>query len=167
MTEAVASIQIESSMPKKIVLTYGTFDLFHIGHLRLLQRLRGLGDQLIVGVSTDEFNTIKGKKTIVEYEHRAAIVAGLSCVDGVFPEENWDQKISDIANYNASIFAMGDDWVGKFDHLKSCCEVIYLSRTADVSSTQLKRLLQVLDSSHVQELKIALDIISSIVDRFE
>jgi glycerol-3-phosphate cytidylyltransferase len=151
----------------RVVLTYGTFDLFHVGHLNLLTRLRELGDRLIVGVSTDAFNEQKGKQTIVKFQDRFDIVASLKCVDLVVPEESWDQKAGDIRRLGVTVFGIGDDWIGKFDHLKELCEVVYLPRTDHVSSTQLKRLLQVLDRSHVDELKHALDLISSIVERFE
>ena len=151
----------------KVILTYGTFDLFHIGHLNLLKRLKALGDHLIVGVSTDEFNELKGKKTIVNYDQRSEIVSSLKCVDMVIPERNWEQKASDIKEHGVSIFGMGADWEGKFDFLKDYCSVVYLPRTEGVSSTDLKRLLSVLDRSHVNDLKKALDLISAIVDRFE
>lgn len=154
-------------MATRTVLTYGTFDLFHIGHLKLLERLRALGDRLIVGVSTDEFNAIKGKKTIIGFEDRIAIVRGLRCVDLAIPEENWAQKVQDIRRHGVQVFGMGSDWEGRFDELKAHCEVVYLPRTEGVSSTQIKKTLQVLDRSHVQELKQALDLIASIVDRFE
>lgn len=151
----------------KIVITYGTFDLFHIGHLNLLKRLKKLGDYLIVAVSTDEFNSGKGKKTIVPFADRIEIVKNIKCVDLAIPENSWDQKASDCEKYGVSIFGMGHDWEGKFDELKQYCEVVYLPRTSGVSSTDMKRLLQVLDSSHVNDLKCALDLISSIIDRFE
>ena len=99
----------------KTVITYGTFDLFHVGHIRLLKRLRALGDKLIVGISTDEFNALKGKKSFFSYEERAEIIESCKYVTVVFPEKNWQQKKSDIAKYNADVFAMGDDWQGKFD----------------------------------------------------
>ena len=124
---------------EKIVLTYGTFDMFHIGHLNLLNRLKRLGDKLIVAVSTDEFNSIKGKKTLIPFEQRALIVQNIKCVDMVISEENWEQKIYDIKKYNVDIFAMGDDWQGKFDFLKNHCEVIYLPRTQNISTTELKK----------------------------
>lgn len=123
---------------KKKVITYGTFDLFHIGHLKLLQRLRSLGDYLIVAVSTDEFNEQKGKKTLIPYEQRAEIVQAIKYVDLVIPENTWEQKVADIENYKADVFAMGNDWEGKFDFLKEYCEVVYLPRTEDISSTHLK-----------------------------
>ena len=124
---------------EKIVLTYGTFDMFHIGHLNLLNRLKSLGDKLIVAVSTDEFNLIKGKKTLIPFEQRALIVQNIKCVDMVISEKNWEQKIDDIKKYNVDIFAMGDDWKGKFDFLKDYCEVIYLPRTQNISTTELKK----------------------------
>ena len=124
---------------EKIVLTYGTFDMFHIGHLNLLNRLKSLGDKLIVAVSTDEFNSIKGKKTLIPFEQRALIVQNIKCVDMVISEENWEQKIDDIKKYNVDIFAMGDDWKGKFDFLKDYCKVIYLPRTQNISTTELKK----------------------------
>lgn len=151
----------------KIVLTYGTFDLFHVGHLNLLNRLKALGDYLIVGVSTDEFNEQKGKKTIISYDQRSEIVRNIKCVDMVIPECNWEQKITDIQNHNVAIFGMGHDWDGKFDSLKEYCSVVYLPRTEGISSTHLKNLLNILDKSHIKDLKMALDLISAIVERFE
>ncbi|MDD2780474.1 glycerol-3-phosphate cytidylyltransferase [Sulfuricurvum sp.] len=128
-------------MKPKIVLTYGTFDMFHIGHLNLLQRLSALGEKLIVAVSTDEFNTVKGKKTLIPYEQRAQIVSAIKGVDLVIPEENWEQKIDDIRNHNVDIFAMGNDWEGKFDFLSPYCKVVYLPRTEDISTTEIKKSL--------------------------
>lgn len=125
-------------MSKTTVITYGTFDMFHIGHLKLLQRLKSLGDELIVGVSTDEFNDIKGKKTLIPYNQRAEIVANIKCVDMVIAEENWKQKIDDVKKYSVDIFAMGNDWKGRFDFLKEYCEVTYLPRTEKISTTRLK-----------------------------
>lgn len=150
----------------KVVITYGTFDLFHIGHLNLLERLKKLGDYLIVGVSTDEFNEGKNKKTIISFEDRLKIVQGLKCVDLAIPEVSWDQKTKDIQYYNASIFGMGHDWQGHFDELKLYCEVVYLPRTEGISSSDLKKSLHVLDKAHVNQLKDALDTISAIVERF-
>jgi len=149
---------------QKIVLTYGTFDLFHIGHLNLLRNLRSLGDKLIVGVSTDEFNALKGKKTVIPYEQRAAIVSALKYVDVVFPESSWDQKTTDIARFAASVFAMGDDWVGKFDDLRDRCEVVYLPRTKDISTTDIKTsLIQYLLSSKINEITMAADRLMGLV----
>lgn len=124
----------------KTVITYGTFDLFHIGHLRLLQRLKELGNKLIVGVSTDEFNLTKGKKATIPFEQRAEIISNLKQVDLVIEETCWQQKIRDIKNYNVNIFAIGDDWYGKFDYLKEYCEVIYIPRTKGISSTNIKNM---------------------------
>jgi glycerol-3-phosphate cytidylyltransferase len=151
----------------KVVISYGTFDLFHVGHLNLLTRLRALGDKLVVGVSTDEFNALKGKRTFVPFEDRAAIVRALGCVDEVFPEDSWDQKRSDIVNFRATTLGMGSDWSGRFDEYSDLCEVVYLPRTEAISSTELKKLLNVLDQQHVRELKDALDMIASVVRQFE
>jgi glycerol-3-phosphate cytidylyltransferase len=128
----------------KTIITYGTFDMFHIGHLKLLQRLKSIAGEdgrLIVAVSTDEFNAGKGKRTLIPYEQRAEIVANIKCIDLVIPENNWEQKIEDIQKYNVDIFAMGDDWKGKFDFLEEYCEVVYLPRTQNISTTQLKKSL--------------------------
>ena len=152
---------------RKVVLTYGTFDMFHIGHLNLLKRLSKLGTSLVVGVSTDEFNLSKGKQTIIPYRDRIEIVKSTKFVDEVFPEDSWDQKIGDVQRLGVSVFGIGSDWAGKFDYLREYCEVVYLPRTDDVSSTDLKRLLHILDKSHVKDLKTALDLIASIVQRFE
>ena len=126
---------------KKTIITYGTFDMFHIGHLNLLKRLKELGDELIVAVSTDEFNHVKEKKTLIPFEQRIEIVQNIKCVDRVIAEESWEQKITDIQKYNIDIFAMGSDWEGKFDFLEEYCKVVYLPRTQDISSTKLKKSL--------------------------
>jgi glycerol-3-phosphate cytidylyltransferase len=131
----------------KTIITYGTFDLFHVGHVRLLKRLSELGNKLIVGISSDEFNEIKGKSSFFSYSERAEIVSACQYVDEVFPEHNWEQKIDDVKRFKADAFAMGDDWIGKFDYLKEYCEVIYLDRTPDVSTTKIKRNLNLLKVS--------------------
>ena len=122
----------------RTILTYGTFDLFHVGHLRLLERLAAMGDRLVVAVSTDAFNAEKGKSSLIPYEDRAAIVGALACVDEVIPEESWDQKERDVRAVGADVLAMGDDWQGKFDHLSHLCKVVYLPRTEGVSTTTIK-----------------------------
>ena len=122
----------------KKVLTYGTFDLFHFGHLRLLKRAKSLGDYLIVGISTDEFNSIKNKTCTYPYEQRSAIVEAIKYVDQVIPENEWEQKVKDIKNYKVDVFVMGDDWDGKFDKLKKYCKVVYLERTKNISTTEIK-----------------------------
>ncbi len=154
-------------MSEKVVLTYGTFDLFHIGHLNLLRRLRQLGDRLLVGVSTDEFSKLKGKQPIISFTDRAEIIRALRCVDGVFPEECWEQKAGDIRKHCVSVFGMGSDWEGRFDELKAYCEVIYLPRTEGISSTEIRKTLKILDRAHTRELKQALDLVSSIVERLD
>ena len=122
----------------KRVITYGTFDLFHLGHLNILKRAKACGDYLVVAVSTDEFNAVKGKKCIYPYEHRAQIVEAIKYVDLVIPEKNWEQKVEDIKKHQIDVFVMGNDWKDKFDFLSDLCELVYLPRTENVSTTQIK-----------------------------
>jgi len=152
---------------KKIIITYGTFDMFHIGHLKLLQRLKKLGDELIVAVSTDEFNELKGKKTLIPYGQRAEIVENIKCVDIVIPENDWKQKLKDVQQYNVDIFAIGDDWEGKFDFLKEYCEVVYLERTENVSTTKLKKSLSNFLSIPKEDILNAFEIIEQLKKDFE
>lgn len=147
----------------KTVITYGTFDIFHVGHLRLLRRARELGDRLLVGVSTDEFNAQKGKKSVFTFEERAEIVGSIKFVDEVFAENSWDQKRADIERFGAHVFVIGDDWTGRFDNLKDLAEVVYLPRTPSVSTTEVKSSLQGFSRSQVEALKAALDVVSTIV----
>ena len=124
----------------KKIITYGTFDLLHYGHVNLLQRAKELGDYLIVAVSTDEFNlNQKGKTCYFTYEERQRLVEAVRYVDLVIPEEEWDQKIKDVKEFKVDTFVIGDDWEGKFDFLKEYCEVVYLPRTPEISSTQIKK----------------------------
>ena len=127
----------------KKILTYGTFDLLHVGHINLLRRAKSLGDYLIVAVSTDEFNALKDKKAYYSYEDRKAILEAVKYVDLVIPEENWEQKIDDVQKHDVDIFVMGHDWEGKFDFLKDYCEVVYLPRTEGISTTKIKHDLKV------------------------
>ena len=123
----------------KRVITYGTFDLLHYGHINILRRAKALGDYLIVVLSTDEFNwNMKGKKSYFTYEERKAMLEAIRYVDLVVPEDNWEQKNTDVEKYNADVFVMGDDWEGKFDFLKDKCEVVYLPRTPEISTTKIK-----------------------------
>lgn len=122
----------------KKVITYGTFDLFHYGHLNLLERAKKLGDYLIVGLSTDEFNKEKDKTSTFEYNERKRFLEAIKYVDEIIPEKSWEQKIDDIKKYDIDVFVMGDDWAGKFDFLKDYCEVVYLERTPEISSTMIK-----------------------------
>lgn len=148
----------------KTVITYGTFDMFHIGHLNLIKRLQQLGDRVIVAVSTDEFNESKGKKCIIPFEQRHDIVKNIVGVDLVIAENNWEQKVSDIKKHHVDIFVMGDDWTGKFDSLKTHCEVIYLPRTEGVSTTYLKSILSNISptvKSDIEKAFILLDSIKS------
>ncbi|MFX1531018.1 MAG: glycerol-3-phosphate cytidylyltransferase, partial [Promethearchaeota archaeon] len=127
---------------KKIVLTYGTFDLLHKGHIRLLKRAKDLGDYLIVGLSTDEFNEIKHKKAVYPYEDRKLIIESIKFVDKVIPEKTWEQKIDDVKRYNVDIFVIGNDWEGEFDFLKKYCEVVYLERTKAISRTEIIEMIK-------------------------
>jgi glycerol-3-phosphate cytidylyltransferase len=122
------------------VLTYGTFDLLHHGHVRLLKRAKALGDFLVVAVSTDEFNDGKGKKAYYDYETRKEIVEAIRYVDMVIPEYSWDQKIDDVKRYDIDIVVMGDDWAhsDRFDYLKEYCQLVFLPRTEGVSTTDIK-----------------------------
>lgn len=126
----------------KKVLTYGTFDLLHRGHINILKRAKNLGDYLVVAVSSDEFNAIKNKKAYHSFEDRKYILEAIKYVDEVIREDDWNQKISDVKNHNIDIFVMGDDWEGKFDELKEYCEVVYLPRTKDISTTKIKEELK-------------------------
>ncbi len=124
----------------KKVITYGTFDLLHYGHINLLQRAKAQGDYLIVALSTDEFNwNCKQKKCYFSYEDRKKMLEAIRYVDLVIPEENWDQKVTDVKEFRVDTFVMGDDWEGKFDFLKDSCEVVYLPRTPEISTTQIKK----------------------------
>lgn len=124
----------------KKVITYGTFDLLHYGHINLLQRAKAQGDYLIVALSTDEFNSVeKNKVTYFSYEERKRLLEAIRYVDLVIPEENWEQKVSDVQEFKVDTFVMGDDWKGKFDFLKDYCEVVYLDRTPEISTTKIKK----------------------------
>jgi len=122
----------------KTVITYGTFDILHIGHINLLKRARALGDRLVVGLSSDAFNRGKHKSSLLNYDNRKVVLESIRYVDEVFAEDNWEQKPGDIRKYHADIFVMGDDWTGKFDFLSEFCEVRYLARTPEISTTQIR-----------------------------
>ena len=124
---------------KKIVITYGTFDLLHYGHINLLKRAKEFGDYLIVCLSTDRFNEMKGKKSFFDYEQRKLLLESIKYVDKVVPEDNWEQKIDDVKKYDVDVFVIGDDWKGKFDYLeKYGVKVVYLERTPEISTTAIK-----------------------------
>lgn len=123
----------------KKVITYGTFDLLHWGHINLLKRAKDLGDYLIVAISSDEFNKLKGKKAYHSYENRKMILEAVRYVDEVIPEHEWEQKEKDVQEHDVDLFVMGDDWKGEFDFLKSHCEVKYLPRTTGISTTKIKQ----------------------------
>ena len=122
----------------KKVITYGTFDVLHPGHINLLRKAKSLGDYLIVGIAGDTFNLGKGKKSCLDFSYRKEVLEAIRYVDFTFEETSWDQKIKDVKKYNADVFVIGDDWKGKFDFLLDYCEVIYLPRTPNISTTELK-----------------------------
>ena len=124
------------------VLTYGTFDLLHYGHINLLRRAKKMGNYLIVGLSIDSFNKLKNKKSFYNFEDRKRLLQSIKYVDKIIPENSWEQKINDILKYKMDIFVMGDDWKGKFDFLQSYCKVVYLKRTKNISSTKVKEYLK-------------------------
>lgn len=121
------------------VITYGTYDLLHYGHIELLRRAREMGDYLIVALSTDEFNQIKNKKAYYDFEQRKMMLESIRYVDLVIPEDGWGQKEKDVDRYDVDVFVMGHDWEGKFDFLKDKCEVVYLKRTEGISTTKIKQ----------------------------
>ncbi len=126
----------------KNVITYGTFDLLHPGHINLLRRARALGDHLTVALSTDEFNAGKGKHSFHSYRDRVLLLESLRFVDRVIPESTWDQKVPDVKKYDIDVFVMGDDWAGKFDFLNEHCRVVYLPRTPGISTSHIKSALK-------------------------
>ncbi len=130
-----------TAQSQRTILTYGTFDLFHPGHVQLLKRARELGTRLVVGLSTDAFNARKGKTSAMSFEDRKTVLEACRYVDEVIPEDGWDQKLDDARRLGADVFVMGDDWAGKFDFMKEVCTVVYLTRTPEVSTTQIKRQL--------------------------
>lgn len=132
----------------KTVLTYGTFDLLHYGHIELLKKAKALADggKLIIGLSSDEFNNQKGKEAHQKYEKRLELLNAIVYVDMIIPENNWEQKVDDIKKYNVDTFVMGNDWEGKFDDLKEHCDVIYFPRTKSISSTSVKKAISLLRS---------------------
>ena len=124
------------------VITYGTYDLLHYGHVKLLKRAKALGDYLIVGLSTDEFNwNEKKKKCYFSYKERKSLLEALRYVDLVIPENSWEQKISEVKEFKVDTFVIGDDWEGKFDFLKDYCEVVYLPRTPEILAAPIFRQL--------------------------
>lgn len=126
-------------MLMKKVITYGTFDLLHYGHINVLKKARELGDYLIVALSTNEFNVNKGKECYFSYDQRKKLIESIRYVDLVIPEDSWEQKAKDVKEFGVDVFTIGDDWKGKFDFLEDYCEVIYLSRTPEISTTKIKR----------------------------
>lgn len=141
---------------ERIVLTYGTFDLFHPGHVQLLKRARELGSRLVVGLSTDGFNAKKGKRSVMCYEDRKTILESCRYVDEVFAEEDWSQKLHDARRLGADVFVMGDDWAGRFDFMQAACNVVYLARTEGVSTTEIKASVQSLPRHPVVQTALQL-----------
>ncbi|MBU3145494.1 glycerol-3-phosphate cytidylyltransferase [Clostridium sp. CF012] len=135
----------------KKIITYGTFDMLHYGHINLLSKAKELGDYLIVALSTNEFNAIKGKECYFSFEERKKILEAIRYVDLVIPEDNWEQKIKDIAEFKIDTFVIGNDWEGKFDFLKEYCEVVYLPRTPEISTTKIKQDLELRESAVSEE----------------
>ncbi len=155
-----------SNKKYRTAITYGTYDLFHIGHLELIKKIRGMADRVIVAVSTDVFNEQKGKRTVIPFEQRIEIVNNIKGVDLVIAESSWEQKEHDIKKYGVDLFVIGDDWAGEFDFLKGLCDVKYLERTKDISSTSLKLILSNLDKSKIKELKGVLELAFNIASEF-
>lgn len=122
----------------KKVITYGTFDMLHYGHINLLKRAKEYGDYLIVALSTDEFNSVKGKKCYFPFEKRKKLLEAIRYVDLVIPENDWEQKVDNVLEFKVDIFVIGDDWKDKFDFLASYCEVKYLDRTPEISTSKIK-----------------------------
>jgi glycerol-3-phosphate cytidylyltransferase len=137
--DALQRASTGDGLARTVAITYGTYDLFHIGHVRLFQRIKARYDRLIVAVSTDEFNAIKGKRSVVPFADRIEMVRACRYVDLAIAENDWAQKARDIAQHGVDAFVMGSDWDGRFDELKSLCEVVYLPRTEGVSSSLLKQ----------------------------
>lgn len=139
----------------KRILTYGTFDLLHYGHIRLLKRAKALGDYLIVAISTDEFNAGKGKKAYHDYETRKEMLEAVRYVDLVIPEKTWEQKVDDVLTYKVDVVVMGGDWKGsdRFEYLRDYCDVVYLDRTEGVSTTQIKEELNLQEPPGMPESK--------------
>ncbi|MDI9540572.1 MAG: glycerol-3-phosphate cytidylyltransferase [Bacillota bacterium] len=137
----------------KVVLTYGTFDILHYGHIRLLKRAKALGDYLIVAISTDEFNDIKGKKAYYDYETRKEMLEAIRYVDKVIPENDWEQKTKDVLDNNVDIVTMGDDWTNsaRFEYLREYCDVVYLSRTENISTTRIKSDLELTNEEETKK----------------
>lgn len=139
----------------KTVITYGTFDLLHYGHIELMRRAKELaeGGQLIVAVSSNEFNAIKGKTTRMSFAKRKELVSAVRYVDKVIAEESWDQKKDDIKKYSVDLFVMGNDWEGKFDELKELCEIVYLQRTPSIASSAIKKVINDIEKEIVADLE--------------
>lgn len=151
----------------KAVLTYGTFDLLHVGHVNILERLKEPGDRLVVGISSDEFTRLKGKQSVHSYAECARIVGARRYVDLVIPEHDWSQKRNDVQEHLINVFGIGEDWRGKFDKLSNTCEVVYLPRTDSISSTNLKNSLSRIDGDLINKIKHNSDSVLNLVKALE
>lgn len=129
-------------MEYRKVITYGTFDCLHYGHIHLLRRAKELGNYLVVAISTDDFNVRKGKKAIQSLNERLELLNAIKYVDEIIFEENWEQKVNDVITHDISVFVMGDDWRGEFDFLSTICSVVYLERTKSISSTKIRKIVK-------------------------
>ncbi|MEJ5230088.1 MAG: adenylyltransferase/cytidyltransferase family protein [Pseudothermotoga sp.] len=129
----------------RTVLTYGSFDLFHIGHLNFLQKARDFGDRLVVGVTTDEFDLLKGKVDLFNYEERAKVVESIKYVDEIFPAKGWEEKIEDIEKYKPHVIVASEEWREKYEPLRKLCRVEFLPRTQGISSSRLRHLLNAIE----------------------
>jgi glycerol-3-phosphate cytidylyltransferase len=154
---------------KNIIITYGTFDMFHHGHLKILERAKKKGDYLIVGVSTDSFNKLKGKKSIIPYKERKEIIGNIKYVDKVIPEKNWEQKKKDIKKYNVSKLTMGSDWKNskEFSKINKLCEIEFLPRTKNVSSTKLKEIFESVNENSIKNIEKSLKLLKRIGENFK
>ena len=141
----------------KKIITYGTFDLLHKGHINILKRAKDLWDHLTVAISSDEFNKIKNKTSFYSFEERKFLLEAIKYVDEVIPENDWEQKTRDVQERNIDIFVMGDDWEWKFDFLKEYCEVKYLPRTEGISTTKLKSTLKGINNENINKIEEVLD----------
>lgn len=141
----------------KKIITYGTFDLLHKGHINILRRAKELGDHLTVAISSDEFNKLKNKTSFYGFEERKFLLEAIKYVDEVIPENDWEQKTTDVQEKDIDVFVMGDDWEGKFDFLKEFCEVQYLPRTEWISTTQLKSTLKWINNENINKMEEVLE----------
>ena len=154
---------------EKIIITYGTFDTFHYGHLKILERAKKLGTKLIVGISTDEFNKIKEKQSLISFKERKEIIKSIKFVDEVIDEKNWNQKINDIKKYKVDLLVMGSDWKNskEFNKLKNICKIKFLQRTKNISSTNKRSIFKILNEKSINNLEESLNLLKQIKNNFK